>query len=376
MLFKLTKICANYGPYHLARLEYAYNKFKAKEWEVFGLELARYEEEYPWQIQVTKSQCKIISVINDCTLEKAKFIRLLYKLISVLNQTSPDAVAISGYARPSMLSAWLWCLWYRKPAILLSETTEDDEPRSWWKEKIKSWLVKRYQAALVGGQPHKRYLIKLGMPADAIFLGYDVVGNHVFHPERIKSLPSPLNRPFFLAINRFITKKNLPFLLSAYAAYRQVLSDKAWDLVLCGDGELRLQLEAKIVAHQLEDYIHLPGFLQQDQLLPYFGHANCFIHTSIQEQWGLVVNEAMAAGLPVLVSNRCGCFEDLVLEGVNGFGFDPTNIEQLTELMLKMSSEKVNLQAMGQSSLEHIQNFSPAYFSEGLMQAIDYALKH
>ncbi|MHC5939562.1 glycosyltransferase family 4 protein [Nostoc sp.] len=366
----------NYGPYHLARLEAAYNKFKDQEWEIFGLELTRTEEEYPWQIQVEKFPCKIISVIKDYPLEKAKFIPLLYKLILLLNQTSPDAVAISGYARPSMLSALLWCFWHRKPAILLSETTEYDEPRSWWKEKIKSWLVKRYQAALVGGQPQKRYLIKLGMPADAIFLGYDVVGNHVFHPERIKYLPSPLNRPFFLAINRFVPKKNLPFLLSAYAAYRQVAGAKACDLVLCGDGELRLQLEEQIITQRLKDYIHLPGFLQQEQILPYLAHANCFIHASIQEQWGLVVNEAMAAGLPVLVSNRCGCYEDLIIEGVNGFGFDPENLEELITLMLKINSAKFDLQLMGKASLEHIQNFSPAYFANGLIQAIEYALTH
>jgi 1,2-diacylglycerol 3-alpha-glucosyltransferase len=226
----------------------------------------------------------------------------------------------------------------------------------------------------VGGKPQKSYLLKLGMPADAIFLGYNVVGNQAFHPEQIKSLPSPLDSPFFLAINRFVKKKNLPFLLSAYAAYRQIAGLDAWDLVLCGDGELRLQIEEQITIQGIKDYVHLPGFLQQEQLLPYFAHANCFIHTSTQEQWGLVVNEAMAAGLPVLVSQRCGCFEDLVIEGVNGFGFDPENSQQLTDLMLKMSSKDIDLKSMSQAALAHIEKFSPDYFAQGLTQAVDYAI--
>ncbi|MEL6166319.1 MAG: glycosyltransferase family 4 protein, partial [Cyanobacteria bacterium J06628_3] len=117
----------------------------------------------------------------------------------------------------------------------------------------------------------------------------------------------------------------------------------------------------------------LPGFLQQDDLLPYFAHAKCFIHASIQEQWGLVVNEAMAAGLPVLVSKRCGCYEDLIIENVNGFGFDPENSQQLSQLMLKISSGEVKLEKMSQASLEHIQKFSPDYFAEGLIQAVEYA---
>ena len=137
---------------------------------------------------------------------------------------------------------------------------------------------------------------------------------------------------------------------------------------------MRPQIEQQIKELGLQKFIHLPGFLQQEELLPYFAHASCFIHASTQEQWGLVVNEAMAAGLPVIVSNRCGCFEDLVIEGVNGFGFDPTNQQKLTDLMLKMSSGKVDLSVMGEASLQHIQKYSPDYFAQGLMKALEYSL--
>ncbi len=365
---------ANYGPYHVARVKAAYYAAQTKGWNVCGIELARSENEYPWKTKLDEIPFPIYSAINDVPLETVKFRDLFTKLIALLNQNNPDAIAISGYARPAMLIALLWCLYHRKTAILLSETTENDEPRSWWKEKIKKFLISKYQAALVGGNPHKRYLIKLGMPTDAIFLGYDVVGNDVFYPDQIKSLPSPLNKPFFLAINRFVHKKNLPFLLSAYADYRKLAGNQSWDLVLCGDGELRVQLEQQITNQAIQDYVHLPGFLQQQELLPYFAHASCFIHASIQEQWGLVVNEAMAAGLPVLVSNRCGCYEDLIIEGVNGFGFDPENSQQLTELMCKISSGGFNLAEMGKAALAHIQKFSPDYFAQGLIQAVNYAL--
>jgi glycosyltransferase involved in cell wall biosynthesis len=352
----------------------AYYAAQTKGWNVCGIELARSENEYPWKTKLDEIPFPIYSAINDVPLETVKFRDLFTKLIALLNQNNPDAIAISGYARPAMLIALLWCLYHRKTAILLSETTENDEPRSWWKEKIKKLIITSYQAALVGGNPHKRYLIKLGMPTDAIFLGYDVVGNDVFYPDQIKSLPSPLNKPFFLAINRFVHKKNLPFLLSAYADYRKLAGNQSWDLVLCGDGELRVQLEQQITNQAIQDYVHLPGFLQQQELLPYFAHASCFIHASIQEQWGLVVNEAMAAGLPVLVSNRCGCYEDLIIEGVNGFGFDPENPQQLTELMCKISSGGFNLAEMGKAALAHIQKFSPDYFAQGLIQAVNYAL--
>jgi glycosyltransferase involved in cell wall biosynthesis len=227
---------------------------------------------------------------------------------------------------------------------------------------------------LVGGKPQQRYLIKLGFPEEAIFSGYDVVDNSIFHPDKIKSLSAPLSSPYFLSINRFVSKKNLPLLINSYVQYRQQAGENPWDLVLCGDGELRPQIEVLIKQNQLENHVHLPGFLQQEELLPYFTHAQCFVHASTTEQWGLVVNEAMAAGLPVLVSNRCGCFEDLVIEGVNGFGFDPENQAQLTNLMLKMSSGEIDLTTMGQAALTHIQKYSPDYFAQGLQQAVEFAI--
>ncbi len=373
---KIGVLFANYGPYHIARTEALYNYLKERNWQVVGIELARSAAEYPWQNKVTSFPFSIVPLITNQQLEQAKISNLLQQLFTALNEINPDALVIAGYANPAMLSALAWCLLHRKPAVLMSESEEDDAERRWGKETFKKWVLTRYKAAIVGGQPHKRYLVKLGMAREAIFLGYDVVGNESFHPGKIKCLPKKLDKNYFLSSNRFIPKKNLFFLLSAYSAYRQAVGSDAWDLVLCGDGSLRPQIEQHIIELEIKDFVHLPGFLQQDELLPYFAHASCFIHASIQEQWGLVVNEAMAAGLPVLVSNRCGCFEDLIVEGVNGFGFDPENTQELTNLMVKMSSGAVDLQGMGQASLEHIQKFSPDYFAQSLIQAVEYALRH
>ncbi|MGK7952405.1 MAG: glycosyltransferase family 4 protein [Xenococcaceae cyanobacterium] len=367
---------SNYGPYHIARLESLSSYLPEENWQAVGIELSRSEKKYPWRVKLNSLTFPIISVIKDCSVEDSKIYFLFRQLVIALKQINPSVLAISGYFQPSMLLALFWCLTQRKPAILFSETTEDDAPRIWWKEKLKSWLVKKYQAALVGGKPQKRYLMKLGMREEAIFMGYDVVGNSNFHPDKIQQLSNPHLKPFFLAINRFIAKKNLPFLITAYAEYRDRLGESAWDLVLCGDGELRPQIEEQIARLNLQNHIYLPGFLQQEELLPYFAHAGCFVHTSTHEQWGLVVNEAMAAGLPVLVSNRCGCFEDLIIEGVNGFGFDPKNSQQLTNLMLTISSESFDRQKMGQAALQHIQKFSPEYFARGLIQAVEYAQSH
>ncbi len=375
-MIRVAILFTNYGPYHLARVNRFSQSCFEQGWETIGLETARQEEEYPWQVSLKDLPFKLVSIINDQSLEQVKLPRLLSGLFVALNHLQPDVVAIAGYARPEMLAALAWCKWHRKPAVLLSETTEQDAPRHWLQESVKRWLLRGYGAALVGGSPHARYLIKLGMSPKAIFPGYDVVENKTFDPSQIRTLPLHLKRPYFLSINRFVLKKNLPRVLQAYTAYRQIVGNRAWDLVLCGDGPLKPQIQSHIIEHSLQEQVHLPGFLQQNQLLPYFAHASGFIHASTQEQWGLVVNEAMAAGLPVVVSNRCGCFEDLVIEGINGFGFDPENTEQLTNLMIKVSSDAVDLEKMGSAALQHIQKFLPDYFAQSLTKAINYAVEH
>jgi len=106
--------------------------------------------------------------------------------------------------------------------------------------------------------------------------------------------------------------------------------------------------------------IFMPGFKQYSELPEYYARASAFVHASTTEQWGLVVNEAMASGLPVLVSNRCGCARDLVQEGVNGFTFDPANVSQLAELMSRMANLPPSPPLMSPSGLPDGQATRPA----------------
>src|SRR5262249_38238680 len=162
-----------------------------------------------------------------------------------------------------------------------------------------------------------------------IFLGYDAVDNEHFKKGAEKSRNQPTNNEpklpqrFFLASARFVREKNLAGLINAFARYRELartatvdggprtVDCKPWDLVLLGDGPLRAELEAQLSALGLQEFVSMPGFKQYDELPPYYGKASAFVHASTIEPWGLVVNEGMASGLPVLVSNRCGCAQDL-----------------------------------------------------------------
>ena len=263
----------------------------------------------------------------------------------------------------------------------MSESSAGDQPRRWWRERVKRRVVRLYSAALVGGSLHARYAEQLGLPPGGIVTGYDAVDNDYFAQQTARVRESGalerarlcLPEHFFLAASRFVGKKNVSRLLQGYACYRRRADAASWSLVLLGDGELRPQVEAQVQALGLGGAVYLAGFRQYDELPVYYTLAGAFVHASTTEQWGLVVNEAMAAGLPVLVSERCGCAPDLVQDGVNGFTFDPYDVDRLADLMLKVSSDQCDREAMGQASRAIIKDWGPERFADGLMQAVAVA---
>ena len=182
-----------------------------------------------------------------------------------------------------------------------------------------------------------------------------------------------LPQDYFLASARFVEKKNLPRLLEAYAIYRGSSEDPA-SLVLLGDGPLRSALEAKRDALDLRDCVVMPGFKQVADLPAYYTLARAFVHPSTIEPWGLVVNEAMACGLPVLVSNKCGCAPELVRDGVNGFTFDPLDVEEMARHMARVSAPGFPRATFGEKSGEIVAEWCPDRFARGLSQAIEAAL--
>ncbi len=378
---KLIIIFDNFGPYHLARLNAARHYGQKLGTEVMGLEIVKISSDYDWITSNDRIRTTIFTLFsnNDGISRRPSAHTKFIGVWQALSKLEADALAIPGYQGVVSLAAFLWAKTKKKPLIMMSESTLDDKTRSPFLEWCKRQIVRRYDGALVGGQRQLEYAAFLGIPRQRVFLGYDVVDNAYFTREaetvcqreqyyrQVLNLPNP----FFLTVSRFIPKKNLSRLIQAYADYRHLVQGQAWDLVICGSGPLEAELKRQ--SHGLSG-VHFPGFVQIDKLPIYYGLASTFILPSSHfEQWGLVVNEAMASGLPVLVSQICGCAADLVQQGVNGFTFDPHDIENLSRLMMKMSQEGVDLQGMGEASRRIIARLTPDTFAENLIKALKSA---
>ncbi len=358
----------NIGPYHHARLNAA-----AKWCRIIALEWSA-REAYPWGQSNDPPLYEKISLFPDAEQDARDSSHLREMLAVTLKRINPDVVAVNGWNDFGSLST-IWCCQRAQiPMLVMSESSKHDESRVWSKEYVKSRIIRVFSAALVGGSLHANYLRQLGMVANHIFTGYDVVDNKHFVGEARMEMPDTTKH--FLASSRFVEKKNLPMLLRAYAAYRNLAGKGAWGMTLLGDGPLRGVLQDLIIGLGLEDSVTLPGFIQYDELPGYYLKASAFVHASTTEQWGLVVNEALASGLPVIVSNRCGCVPELVHENENGFTFDPMDQNELASCLLKMtllcSDERGRYR---EASRQIVANHAPAAFGEGLMNAATTALK-
>jgi glycosyltransferase involved in cell wall biosynthesis len=376
------------GPYHWARLQAAARLFR-----VVAIETYATTREYQWEgIDEPRAFDRVTLFDNISDGRGPKRALLRHKMAKALREADPAVAMIPGWGTPASLIALEWCLRNQRPAVVMSESNAFDEKRYVLAEVIKRIVVSLFSAGLAGGQLQMEYLVVLGLPRDRVFTGYDVVDNEYFRRKagEIRSQAPKLRRKYelpgkyFLASARFVPKKNLPTLIRAYARYRQVagnlddgqriMDNGPWDLVLLGDGPLKADLSRLVSDLRLHGHVHLPGFLQYHELPAYYGLADVFVHASTTEQWGLVVNEAMAAGLPVIVSNRCGCVPNLVAEGKNGFTFDPGSVESLAKLMLDMCHfSKRRLEDMGAESQRIVEGFTPAHFATGAERAIDAA---
>ena len=464
---------ARYGPYHHARLRAVAEELSPLGWEVIGLQTASTDATYDWREQSSSAdnaeELAIMTVFPGRLYEEISAGECRRSLITALDHLSPDAIAVPGWGTLDARISLGWCRRRGAKAVIMSETREVDGARRWWREKIKSLIMRDVHGALVGGAAHRNYLLKLGIPASRIATGYNVVDNAYFAAETARWRGSvggdsvggdsvgggqwavggeetvggagadggaELPQLYFLASNRFIERKNLVRLIEAYAQFCQQLTADSppltadWSLCLLGDGLMKpwlmtrcrdlglnvvesgpweletsnlkpepsfqnrrsqtptsatVDLQAPETGPLTSDSqpptespptVYFPGFRQIEELPRFYAHAGAFIHPALEEPWGLVINEAMACGLPVLSGDNVGAAAELICEGVNGWTFDATDVAAIAEAMGRVAalSEEERL-AMGRAGAALLEERCPTQaFASGLRNLLEEAL--
>ena len=305
------------------------------------------------------------------------------EVFAVLDALKPRVVAVAGWAFPESVSAIMWAHANGAKVIMMSDSQERDATRRSLREAIKSRVVKACHAALVGGRYQSEYIVSLGMPRERIFLGYNAIDNRHFSDgaDRARMDAVSVRRRhglperYLLVSARFIPKKNLENLVKAFARALE-LAPTSHHLVILGDGPGRPALQTAIASAGLGERVLLPGFQEYDNLPAFYGLADALVHVSLAEQWGLVINEAAAASLPLIVSDVCGAAPELVQHGDNGFLVNPNDIEGMAHALRQMMiMDEARRETMGATSRKIVANWGTERFANGLREASRAAIE-
>lgn len=304
-----------------------------------------------------------------------KYNLLLNQKVAVaLRNANPDVIICGGYNYLASWQALRWAKHNRVPFLLWSESTANDN-RAGHRvvESLKKKFFDKCDGCIVPGTSAGEYGRRMNVDPERIFVAPNAVDNHLFasradHARRASPrMRAELNLPaqYFIFAGRLVKSKGVFELWEAYGSLNEDLRSQ-FGLVFAGDGPLRPELES-IAKSISPGTIRFAGFLQRDELACYYGLANCLVFPTHSDPWGLVVNEAMACGLPVICGQTAGCAADLVK--TNGRLIDSRNVDQLVHAMQEIASDADLRRRMSRESLKIIQNYSPEICASGMAQA-------
>ncbi|MGH8021654.1 MAG: glycosyltransferase family 4 protein [Opitutaceae bacterium] len=399
-------VWGNWGPYHYARFNAFRSLAATRGHHVEGIELFPTSGIYEWKSErATKGMHYLDFGSREMSFRPWL---LTTKLAPLVLRLKPQVAFVPSY--------WHWSLFLNIVSriagariVMMNESHAGTERAQGLKKSIKRAIVSSFHAGLVGGSPHRRFFSELGLASENIFVGYDAIDNEHFRRRAETARANEarersrlgLPEKYFLSLGRFVEKKNLSALVEACAGLKPAADGTHHHLVFVGSGELESELRQLVRDRGVtivdaaasgegegrgargegpppsgrERAVHFYGFRQVEENPVFYAFSSGFVLPSKYEEWGLVVNEAMACGVPVLVSKTVGCAEDLVASGRNGFLFDPADVEALRAGLQTLADDPELVARMGRESQTRIARWGCDQFARGAMEAWEAALR-
>lgn len=293
-------------------------------------------------------------------------------LYDKLSQINPDVLIAGAIAFPSGALSVSWAMKNKKRVVCFDDAKIEAVKRSGIVNYIKHSVYYGVYAMLYPSpdwEPTGRFW---NFVAEQMFYGIDVVDNE-FWQDYTGKIPMG-NKRYFLAVGRQIQQKNFFHIVRSYKKYYDEHgSRKAFPLVMVGDGPEHGKIAQFVREQGLESMVKLMPFKSQTELKQIYHDAELLILSSSSETWGLVINEAMACGLPVISSNECGATHTLIKDGVNGFSFSLADEDSLFKKMCQYNELSDDCKAdMRHAALKTIADWGLPRFCQCCYDAINY----
>lgn len=289
-----------------------------------------------------------------------------------------SAVVVNGWHFKSAWRTIFACWWNRIPVLVRSDSHLRGPMtlKKWSKWPLYRSFIPHIDGCLAAGSWSSDYFEKYGASIDHIFRIPHCVDNRRFEQQMIRLRPEreqlrrqweiPTDATVYLFAGKFIPVKRPSDFVDAIGR-----SSSAWPRIvglMAGDGPLRGQCENQ--ARSAGAPVRFAGFLNQSRIAEAYAVADALVLPSTTETWGLVVNEAMACGLPCIVSDLVGCGPDVIDRGVTGDVHAMGDVEALSQLMVQYA-DPARLAAMGQEAKRKIGSYSVPAAAEALLSAVE-----
>lgn len=297
-------------------------------------------------------------------------------IIGKLIEFKPDLIFAQAYSLWTLLALLLkpWGKW--KFVIIYDGSSPNSDYRD---SKLRSWfrrLMSRYADAFVANSEGARdYLIEgVGAKPECVFTRTYLVPDAKTLQQSFENNQSTLalKSPIFLYVGRITPRKGLNALLKA-GSILQTQGYKDYTLLVIGTGEQQEELELFIKNHHLDTQIKWIGWVEYGSLGIYFQQADVFVFPTFEDIWGMVALEAMVFGKPVICSKWAGAAET-VIDGVNGYIFDPYQPEQLASVMRRFLDDPKLINSMGEQSKQLIAQKNPTVAAQSFVEVISFVL--
>ena len=344
---RVALLFAQFAAYHIDRCDAVARRLDGR-CDVLAVEVATRSATYAWEPSGPTAHAQKLTLFPGRSFDEIPPLQRFWTQLRALCGCRTVFIGI-GFNEPDviMLSWVLRLLGVR--VIAFNDSKFDDKPRKVGFELFKQFVLQPYSGAIVAGPRQRDYFRFLGFRRRPLLLGYDTVST-----ERVRSLagdavPDFADRPL-VYVGRFAAKKNLHLLIEGYAAYVAATGASARKLILAGSGPEEEALRAHIAAHGLAAQVEFTGFLEADAVARLLARALALILPSTEEQWGLVVNEALAVGVPVILSTQAGSREALVRNLLNGFLVEPNSPDGIATAIELLDRDEHTWQRMSEAA--------------------------
>ena len=299
-------------------------------------------------------------------------------MTAALERATPDVIVCGGYGYLASWHVLGWARRRKRPVFLWSESNRQDQRRGMpHVEMLKRRFIRACSGFVVPGKSAAAYAAIFGVPRERIFVAPNAVDNAFFSQEAaaVRSRAAEMRRKFglpesyFLCVGRLVSAKGVFDLLEAYSRLAPELRARS-ELLYVGDGVEQAPLEARAAATH-PGAVRFAGFAHREQLAVYYALADALVFPTHTDPWGLVVNEAMACGIPIVATDAGGCVIDLVQDGWNGYVVPKRAPEKLCGALAKIAGATDLNAIMGARSAQRIQQNSPEACAAGFVAAMN-----